>query len=94
VPDKFTPTASLVCNGSRKAIIQISNQAVVIQFGSTDELGGGLGNIKWEEPETYLPMILAVGREFDAVRVRNLIPGTGELKGKERTQVVITPLQR
>ncbi len=76
VPNKFEPEATLVCPRSHKLVLQVSGQAVMLQFGQLRAGTGasGLGNIQWGPQEQYLPMSGTLTRRFDAVRVRNYTP--------------------
>lgn len=80
-PDKFTfdpaESSTRLVQGSKRLLLQISEQAVVIQLGTmrTSGQGTSFGSIVWQAEETFLPMIAAIAREFDAIRVRNYTPG-------------------
>lgn len=78
-PDKFEPgqgPATLLCSNSHRLLLQVSKQAVMIQFGVMPQgKGAGFGSVVWQEPEPFLPMIASLAREFDAIRIRNYIAG-------------------
>ena len=86
-PNQFTPESTLFCAGAVKSVLQISEQAVIVQFGIRKQQGAAAtaGNILWGVEEVYLPLTLAIGRNFDGVRVRNFI------EGKE-AQVILNPV--
>lgn len=73
VPDIFDSEATLVCPRSHKLVLQVSGQAVMLQFGQLRAGAGvsGVGNIQWGPEEQYLPISGTLTRRFDAVRVRN-----------------------
>ena len=83
-PDKYEEQSTRVCPNSTRVILQISKAAVKVQFGIMPH-GKSLsaGAVQWQAEEPYLPMIAALTRKFDAVRVRNLTPG-------EPAQVFVT----
>ncbi len=76
-PDRYTRESSLLCPGSRRLILQVSAQAVFVQFGRMRAgLGVNLAAIQWEDEMPFLPCMGHIPRQFDAVRVRNYTPGT------------------
>lgn len=87
VPNVFEPAATLLCSRSHKIVLQVSAQAVMIQFGRLRPGSGisGAGNVQWGPEEQYLPVAAIISRRFDAVRVRNYTPG-------QAAQVVLTAL--
>lgn len=85
-PDAFSnENAALLCPGSTRLVLQISKQAVYVQLGirDTSAVPGSFAGIKWQEPRPYLPIVASLGREFDAVRVRNYTKG-------QEAQVIIS----
>ncbi len=61
-----------ICPGCSQLIVQISNAAVLITFGESEN---GRAVI-YGQPEPYLPAIGSISRRFDAFKVRSKIPGT------------------
>jgi hypothetical protein len=85
IPDHYTPAATLICPRCKRLMLQVSQQAVVVQLGKMDQgVGVGAGSVTWQAEEPYLPIIAAFGRDFDAVRVRNYVAGAAG-------QVIVTP---
>jgi hypothetical protein len=76
-PDKYNDDSTVLVVGCRKVLLQISLQAVKVQFGvfPTGTRGQSVGGISWQAEEPYLPMIAALARNYDALRVRNYLPG-------------------
>jgi hypothetical protein len=75
-PDKYTETSTRITQGSKRVLLQVSKQAVYVQFGIMPQgRGSGAGSVVWQEEEPYLPMTIGLRRGFDAVRVRNYTPG-------------------
>ncbi len=71
----------LFCFGSSKLIIQCSNAAVAIGFGT-----GGGSDALWEPvDEPYLPVVASIVRRFDALRFKSLTPGVP-------AQLILTPV--
>lgn len=84
-PDKYTEESTLLATGSRRLILQISAQAVFIQFGTMPQgKGAGLGSVVWQTEMPFLPVVGILPKHFDAVRVRNYTPGA-------KAQVMLTP---
>ena len=84
-PDNYNNESTLVCVGAQRLVLQISVNAVFVQLGIMPQgKGAGTGAIVWQPEQPYLPMISALSREFDAVRVRNYTPGA-------KAQVLINP---
>lgn len=76
VPDRYTDASTLICPRSRRLFLQVSLQAVVVQFGLMDQgVGSGKGAVRWQSEEPYLPVTASLGRNFDAVRIKNYLPG-------------------
>ena len=76
IPDHYSTGSTLICPKSKRLMLQVSLQGVVVQLGVMNQgIGVGAGAIQWQPEEPYLPMIVVTGREFDAVRVRNYIAG-------------------
>lgn len=61
----------LLCFGSQKLNIQVSNAAILLGFGT----GGGPVPLWDLNDEPYLPVIGSLVREFDALRFKNLNAG-------------------
>ncbi|HEX3391941.1 MAG TPA: hypothetical protein VHS55_05220 [Solirubrobacteraceae bacterium] len=75
-PDKYNEASTLICPGAKRLILQVSVQAVFVQLGLMPQgIGTGPGAVVWQTEEPYLPLIASLGRNFDAVRVRNFTPG-------------------
>jgi len=75
-PDKYDEDSTLICAGAKRLMLQISAQAVYVQLGIMQQgRGVGTGSVQWQAEEPYLPMVASLGRNFDAVRVRNFTPG-------------------
>lgn len=74
-PDGYTPGSTLLCPGSTRLMLQVSANAVMIQLGVMPQGMGGLGAVVWQPEQPFLPMIAALNRRFDAVRVRNYTKG-------------------
>jgi hypothetical protein len=87
VPNVFEPDGTLLCPRSHKIMMQISVQAVMLQFGQLRAGAGvsGTGNVQWGPEEQYLPLTAVISRRFDAIRVRNYTP-------EKAAQVVLTAL--
>lgn len=77
-PDGYTSASELSCGGARALRVQTSLAAVIIQFGA------GIGGIEWGPEEPLMPSVGSIPRQFDAIRVRNYIPG-------QAAQVLLTP---
>jgi hypothetical protein len=75
-PDQYNEASTLLCPGSKRLVLQVSKQAIRLQFGVMPQ-GRSLsaGAVQWLNEEPYMPMISSLAREFDAVRVRNYTPG-------------------
>jgi hypothetical protein len=63
-----TQDVELQAPGSTKLLLQVSNGAVLIAFGQ------GTPAAVYGPPEPYLPALGALGRRFDAVRIRARAP--------------------
>jgi hypothetical protein len=75
-PDKYNEDSTLICPGAKRLVLQVSLQAVFVQLGLMPQgIGAGAGSVQWQAEEPYLPLIASLGRNFDAVRVRNFAPG-------------------
>lgn len=75
-PDKYNEASTLLCPGCKRLILQTSLQAVVVQVGIMQQgKGASIGSVQWQSEEPFLPVMASLGREFDAVRVRNYTPG-------------------
>ena len=79
-PSKWSREATLECPGTTSVTIQISQAAVVMQFGT----GASAGSATWGAEEPFLPVVGGLARRCDYVRVRNLTAG-------QPAQVTITP---
>jgi hypothetical protein len=76
-PNKYNEESSLLCPQSKRLVIQVSKQAVYIQVGIMPQgIGASLGAVVWQPEQPFLPMIASLGRNFDAVRVRNYTEGS------------------
>jgi hypothetical protein len=83
-PDQYNEASTLICPNSKRLVLQISLQAVFVQLGIMQQgVGAGGGSVQWQAEEPYLPMVASLGRNFDAVRVRNRTKGV-------KAQVLIT----
>lgn len=86
-PDKFSDESTLITPRCKRLYLQLSVNAVYIQFGIMPQgRGSDAGSVVWQEQEPYLPVINTLRRDFDAVRVRNYTPG-------KEAQVMLTPLR-
>jgi hypothetical protein len=76
-PDRFEAKSTLLCPRAKRLIMTVAAAAVQVELGLLRERGrtGGLGDIVWQPHETFLPCMLSLERDFDAVRVRNRFPG-------------------
>lgn len=75
-PDEYEPTSTRLCQRSSRLMIQVSKQAVFVQLGlMLDGQGSSLGSVEWQPEFPLLPMVASLGRNYDAVRVRNFTPG-------------------
>jgi hypothetical protein len=75
-PDKYNEASTLVCPGAKRFVLQSSVQAIFVQFGLMPQgRSGGAGSVQWQSEEPWMPVIASLGRNFDAVRVRNFVPG-------------------
>lgn len=76
IPDQYSAASTVLVPGSRRLLLQISTQAVFVQLGIMPQgRSSGLGGVVWQPEDPYLPMIAALARDFDAVRVRNFLAG-------------------
>ena len=71
--NKPNAESTLECPGAKRVIIQIQKAPIWIQFGyyARGVATAGLGSITWLNPQPFLPMVAALNRDFDAVRVWN-----------------------
>lgn len=76
-PDRYTPASTLICPRSKRMILQLEGaNKVIVQLGVMDQgVGIGTGSIRWQAEEPFMVSV-ALGRRFDAVRVRNWKPGS------------------
>lgn len=74
-PDVYNDDSTLICPHAKRLLLQVSKQAVMVQEGIMQQGVGGAGAVQWQAETPYLPMIAALGHEFDAIRVRNYTPG-------------------
>lgn len=75
-PDRYNEASTLLCPGCKRLVLQVSLQPVVIQVGIMSQgRGASLASVQWMSEEPFLPVMASLGREFDAVRVRNYTPG-------------------
>jgi hypothetical protein len=75
-PDAYNNESTLVCPKSKRLILQVSVQAVMVQLGiMTQGVSTGAGGVQWQPEQPYLPLMASFGRNFDAVRVRNFTKG-------------------
>ncbi len=75
-PNQFNEASSLLCPGSTRLVLQVSKQAVMVQLGVMRAGGSGsLGGIDWQTEMPFFPTMASLGRNFDAVRVRNFTSG-------------------
>lgn len=83
-PDAFNEDSTAIVPDCQRVILQISGQAVFIQFGIMPQgRSQSEGSVVWQVQEPYLPMIAALSRAYDALRVRNYTPG-------KESQVLVT----
>jgi hypothetical protein len=76
IPDNYTEDSTRVVQRCTRLLLQVSTQAVFVQLGIMPQgLGAGVGSVQWQAEEPYLPMIAALARNFDAIRVRNYSKG-------------------
>lgn len=76
VPDHYTAESTLLCPGAKRIVLQILEQAVIVQLGLAREgVPAGLGSIVWQAEDPWLPITAALARDFDAVRVKAFTPG-------------------
>lgn len=74
-PDLFTPESTVIVPRCSRLLLQVSGQAVVVQLGIMPQgRGSGIGAVVWQAEDPFLPMIAALTRNFDALRVRNYTP--------------------
>jgi hypothetical protein len=75
-PDAYSENSTRITPGAKRVLLQVSNQAVYVQFGIMPQgRGTGAGSVVWQEEEPYLPMAIGARRNFDAIRVRNYKKG-------------------
>jgi len=75
-PDKYTEEASALTPDCTRVLLQVSAQAVFVQFGVMPHGRSlSLAAVVWQHEEPLLPMIAAFSRPYDAVRVRNYTKG-------------------
>jgi hypothetical protein len=75
-PDHYNQEATLICPGCIRVIACIGKKNVAIQFGVMPQgKGASEGAVVWQSEEFYFPISVALGRVFDAVRVRNYAAG-------------------
>ncbi len=87
-PNKPTAEASLWCPGSKRLLIFVSANAVMVQLGYMPQgRGSDLGSVVWQPPKPFMPCAAALEREFDAVRVYNYTSGA-------EAQVLLSPDDR
>lgn len=71
-PDKFNAESTIIVPGCKRLLLQVSVNAVIVQLGIMPQgRGAGLGAVVWQTEDPFLPMIAALTRNFDAVRIRN-----------------------
>lgn len=73
-PDAYNEESTLICPGAKRLILQVSPAAnVMVQCGIMPQgKGSGVGSVIWQDEEPYYAGAAAsLGREIDAVRVRN-----------------------
>jgi len=70
--------ASLVCPGSNRFIIFVANHGVMVQLGymKPGARGVSLASVDWQPPKPFNPCAAALYRQFDAIRVYNLVAGS------------------
>jgi hypothetical protein len=75
-PDRYNDDSTLIVPGCTRLLLQVSAQTLIVQLGIMPQ-GRGVseGSVQWQAEDPYLPMIAALNRSFDAVRVRNFSPG-------------------
>ncbi len=85
-PDKYDEDSTLIAPRAKRLFLQVSNQAIYLQFGIMPQgRGVDAGSVVWQSEEPYLPIIVTLRRDYDAVRVRNYTPG-------QEAQAMLTPI--
>lgn len=75
-PDAYNAASTLYCPAANRLVLQVSKQAVMVQLGVFPQgKGAGLGSIVWQPEHPFLAVFASLGRNFDAVRVRNYTKG-------------------
>jgi hypothetical protein len=77
-PDEFQDEGQtvLLCPDSKVITVQIGKNAAYLQFGVMPQ-GRSLspGAVVWQKARSWTPTSFSLGRNFDAVRVRNFTAG-------------------
>jgi hypothetical protein len=75
-PDDYEPESTLICPRATRLLLQVAKETVFVQLGVMQQgVGAGAGAVQWQEEKPFLPVFASLGRRFDAVRVRNRVPG-------------------
>ena len=77
-PDQYEDEGPsvLLCPASKVLTMQLGKNAAYIQLGIMPQ-GRSLsaGAVVWQKERSWTPTAFSLGRNFDAVRVRNFTPG-------------------
>lgn len=74
-PDVYNDASTRLTPGARRIVLQISKNAVYVQLGIMPHgRGASVGSVVWQDEEPWL-VSAALGRRFDAVRIRNYSKG-------------------
>jgi hypothetical protein len=76
-PNQYNAASTLLCQRSTRLILQISKEAIFLEFGKMEQgRTSGLGGVTWQGE---IPLLAGTSgvlhQDFDAVRVRNYKAG-------------------
>lgn len=76
-PNRPTPESTLEAIDARRFVLIVETNPIVLELGYAPQgAGGGLGAIVWQPGQVFTPMLAALSRDFDAVRVSNFTAGS------------------
>ena len=76
-PNEPNAESTLWCPGARLLVLQVAKNTAVIEMGRMSQgPTAGLGGVVWLPPEIFLPCLLWIPQDFDAIRASNLTAGS------------------
>jgi hypothetical protein len=75
-PNAYNEEGTLLCQGSKRLILQVANASICLEFGIMAQgRTSGLGGVVWQGEIPFMEVAGVLHQDFDAVRVRNYAAG-------------------